>query len=437
MRPHFGHEPSADYTSRMGTRTDKNQEPSGFAWNGPAIGLLDLDAFFAAVEVLDHPEWKGKPLIVGGSADKRGVVSTASYEARKYGVHSAMPSAQAARLCPDAIWVRGNYARYQEMSARVMACILDETPLMEQVSIDEAFFDITPGRYSKESPVAICRRIQARVDELGVTCSIGLGPNKTVAKIASDMDKPHGLTVVLPGSESEFLAPLPVRKMSGIGKAAEAHLAAMGIHTLGQLARADVDLMEREFGINGPRMVTRAAGLEQSRVMDAQTPDEVKSVSNERTFAHDLTSEEEIRRAIAHVSDLVAARLRKKGLAGSTVTLKVKFDATHSRTAQRHLRSASDEAAEFGAVAQELLGELWHAGIPVRLVGVGMSGFDEVPAEQLSLLDERDEGALRARRSLSAATDDIRERFGKGSVGYGRDLRLHGDTSDTVPMNKG
>ena len=206
--------------------------PTDVPWEGPAVGLLDLDAFFAAVEVLDHPEWRGKPLIVGGSADKRGVVSTASYEARKYGVHSAMPSAQAKRLCPDAIWVRGNYSRYREMSKKVMACILDETPLVEQVSIDEAFFDVTPGRYSRESPVSICRRIQSRVAELGVTCSIGIGVNKTVAKIASDMDKPRGLTVVLPGSEAEFLAPLPVRKMSGIGKASEAHLAMMGIHTL-------------------------------------------------------------------------------------------------------------------------------------------------------------------------------------------------------------
>ena len=410
--------------------------PTDVPWEGPAVGLLDLDAFFAAVEVLDHPEWRGKPLIVGGSADKRGVVSTASYEARKYGVHSAMPSAQAKRLCPDAIWVRGNYSRYREMSKKVMACILDETPLVEQVSIDEAFFDVTPGRYSRESPVSICRRIQSRVAELGVTCSIGIGVNKTVAKIASDMDKPRGLTVVLPGSEAEFLAPLPVRKMSGIGKASEAHLAMMGIHTLGQLARANLEVMEREFGVSGPRMVLRASGLERSQVLDAQTPEEVKSVSNERTFAQDLQTEEEVRRAIAHVCDLVATRLRAKGLAGSTVTLKLKFDATHSHTAQRQLRAPSDEATEFGALAQELLGEIWHEGIPVRLVGVGLSGFGEAPPEQLTLLDERDEEAVRTRRNLAMTADDIRERFGKGSLAYGRDLRLHGGTSDTVPMNK-
>lgn len=173
---------------------------SPFAWDGPAIGLLDLDAFFASVEQLDHPEWRGRPLIVGGSPDRRGVVSTASYEARRYGVHSAMPSATAARLCPDAIWTQGNFPRYREVSAQVMDVLLQETPLVEQVSIDEAFFDVTPGRYSKESPVAICRRVIERVSELGVTCSIGIGVNKTVAKIASEREKPRGLTVVMPGT---------------------------------------------------------------------------------------------------------------------------------------------------------------------------------------------------------------------------------------------
>ena len=193
-------------------------------WQGPAVGLLDLDAFFASVEQLDHPEWRGKPLIVGGSADRRGVVSTASYEARRFGVHSAMPAATARRLCPQAVWTQGHYDRYREMSAAVMSILVDETPLVEQVSIDEAFFDVTPGRFSRESPVAICRRIQGRVAELGVTCSIGIGVNKTVAKIASEREKPRGLTVVLPGTEAAFLAPLPVGAMSGVGPATESRL---------------------------------------------------------------------------------------------------------------------------------------------------------------------------------------------------------------------
>lgn len=195
-------------------------EPSiDIPWDGRAIGLLDLDAFFASVEQLDHPAWRGKPVIVGGSPERRGVVSTASYEARAYGIHSAMPSYQARRLCPDALWTKGHFARYRELSEHVMRLLRDETPLVEQVSIDEAFFDVSPGRYSRESPIEICRRIQRRVSALGITCSIGLGTSKTVAKVASERQKPRGLTVVLPGTERGFLAPLPVRALSGIGAA--------------------------------------------------------------------------------------------------------------------------------------------------------------------------------------------------------------------------
>ena len=205
-------------------------------WSGPAIGLLDLDAFFASVEQLEHPEWRGKPVIVGGDADRRGVVATASYEARRFGVRSAMSAAQAQRLCPEAIWTHGHFDRYRAVSSRVMAIIGDETPYVQQVSIDEAFFDVTPGRFSSESPVEICRRIQRRVSALGVTCSIGIGVSKAVAKVASEAEKPRGLTVVMPGTEADFLAPLPVRALSGVGGATEARLARMGVRTLGQLA---------------------------------------------------------------------------------------------------------------------------------------------------------------------------------------------------------
>lgn len=406
------------------------------AWEGPAVGLLDLDAFFASVEQLDHPEWRGKPVIVGGSAERRGVVSTASYEARRYGVHSAMPSYQAKRLCPDAIWTHGNFARYREMSDAVMARILDETPLVEQVSIDEAFFDVTPGRYSRESPIAICRRIQARVAELGVTCSIGLGVNKTVAKIASERQKPRGITVVLPGTEGSFLAPLPVRSLSGIGDATGKKLDELGIRTLGDLARRDPDEMGRLFGVAGPRMVERAAGRERSRVRAIDEPEEVKSVSNERTFAHDLTRADELRAAISHVSGLVGSRLRRKGLKGSQVTLKLKFDYQHSHTAQRQLDAATDDEHVFGAVAQELLTSLWREGIPVRLVGVAVSGFDGVVAQQLSLFDGEGEVPQRDLRPVSVAADEIRRRFGSGSISYGRDLRFRDGTSDTLPMGK-
>ena len=416
---------------------DEAAHISPLEWEGPAVGLLDLDAFFASVEQLDHPEWRGRPVIVGGSAERRGVVSTASYEARRFGVHSAMPSATARRLCPDAIWTQGRYGRYREMSDRVMALLGEETPLVEQVSIDEAFFDVTPGRFSRESPVAICRRVQGRVAALGVTCSIGLGVNKTVAKIASEREKPRGLTVVPPGTERAFLAPLPVGAMSGVGPATEGRLRRMGIRTLGELSRADAGALEREFGVLGPRMALRAAGLERSRVAQADAPDDVKSVSNERTFSSDLTARDEIEAAILHVASVVGRRLRRKGLRGRTVTLKLKYDVGHGHTAQRALAAPTDDERVFGRVAASLLDEVWARGMPVRLVGVGVSGFDGAAAEQLALFGARDEeGAARDLSALGRVTDAVRERFGDAAVSYGRDLRFSGRTSDTAPMNK-
>ncbi len=410
---------------------DDRTQSTAPLWQGRAIGLLDLDAFFASVEQLDHPEWRGLPVIVGGSADKRGVVSTASYEARAFGVHSAMASATARRLCPDAIWTTGNFTRYREMSAKVMGFLIDETPLVEQVSIDEAFFDITPGRYSKEEPYEVCARIQSRVASLGISCSIGLGTSKSVAKIASERDKPRGLTVVFPGTEQAFLAPLPVRALSGIGAAAEKGLAALGISTLGQLARADKMDLVRVFGSAAEKMRLRAAGLEQSAVQSAYAEEDPKSVSNERTFEHDLTDRSEIEAAILHIASMVGRRLRKKGLRGSTVTLKVKHSPTSSHTAQMRIPAPSDDEHVFGPYAMSLLDKVWRQGQPVRLIGVGLSHFDGAPA-QASLFEAADPQAGK----LAAATDLVRARFGDAAISFGRDLRFRESVSDTAPMGK-
>ncbi|MBQ9068489.1 MAG: DNA polymerase IV, partial [Eggerthellaceae bacterium] len=246
------------------------------SWNGRAVMLLDLDAFFASVEQLDHPSWRGKPVIVGGAADRRGVVSTCSYEARKYGVHSAMPSSTAAKLCPDAIWTPGNFARYREMSDRVMDIMRSESPFLQQVSIDEAFLDVTPGRFTGDDPVAIAQRIQSRVSQLGITCSIGLGVSKSVAKVASDYEKPSGLTVVYPGREAAFLSPLPTKAMSGIGPVAQEQLRSYGISTLGEVAQADQETLAWVFGKNAEMMRKRCLGQDADLVRDN---DEAKSVS--------------------------------------------------------------------------------------------------------------------------------------------------------------
>ena len=268
-------------------------------WEGPAILLVDLDAFFASVEQLDHPAWRGKPVIVGGDADAHGVVSTCSYEARAFGVRSAMASSLARALCPEAIWTHGHFHRYREVSAAIMAILRDETPHVQQVSIDEAFMDVTPTAVNTEHPVLVAQRIQERVAALGVTCSIGVGTSKSVAKIASDRDKPRGLTVVFPGTEAAFLEKLPVRTLSGVGAAAEKTLLSHGVRTLGAMGRADGALLRKIFGKNGEMMRDRALGRDRSEVAE---DDEVKSVSNEVTYAHDLETREDIMAALSTIS---------------------------------------------------------------------------------------------------------------------------------------
>lgn len=401
-------------------------------WEGPAIGLLDLDAFFASVEQLDHPEWQGKPVIVGGDASRRGVVSTASYEARAFGVHSAMPSAQAKRLCPQAIWTQGHFQRYRELSSQVMEILTNETPYVEQVSIDEAFFDITPGCYARENPVTVCRRIADRVAKLGISCSIGLGSNKTVAKIASERDKPRGVTVVMPGTERTFLSPFPVRSLSGVGATAEKALHAYGIRTLGQLGAAAPEALRHAFGNNAQLMRDRALGIERSRVKPIDAPDDIKSISNERTFAHDLTNLGDIQAAVTLLSESVGARLRSKGIAGDVVTLKVTFSYGEGRTIQRKMAHPTDDENIFGAIARELMESIWTDGMHVRLLGVCISGFNLDSSVQTDLFCEVDErGAVSSqKRDLSVALDAVRDRFGQQSVSFGRSKRFEQELVD-------
>lgn len=438
-------------TSNIPNKTPRQEHV--IEWQGKAVGLLDLDAFFASVEQLDHPEWRGKPVIVGGSPKKRGVVSTASYEARKFGVHSAMPSATAARLCPQAIWTSGNFERYAEMSSCIMGFIKDETPLVEQVSIDEAFFDITPGRFSKESPLQICQRIQKKVSSLGVTCSIGLGTSKTIAKIASEQEKPRGLTVVFPGTEQRFLAPLPIEVMSGIGPATAKTLHQQGIKTLGELSRVDVSTLRSLIGSSASAMILRAQGKELSTVKEAATSREVKSVSNERTFETDLLHKEDIEEAIRHISGIVGRRLRKKHLQGYTITLKVKETATLSHTAQTTLQEPTDNEHYFSEIAIQLLPTIWKQGHPVRLLGVGVSSFSYDQTNKLmqgtlfnyeeetidSIHNTESKKHKKPRcdlRHLSEITDQLKDKFGSDAIQYGRDMKFKHHVSDTMPMGK-
>ncbi|MDD7369068.1 MAG: DNA polymerase IV [Berryella intestinalis] len=448
-------------------------KPDLYPWGrARAVLLVDLDAFFASVEQLDHPAWRGKPVIVGGSPTRRGVVSTCSYEARAFGVRSAMPSSQAAALCPQAIWTEGNFHRYREVSNQIMAILLDETPYVRQVSIDEAFVDVTPGRGFDEHPVEVAARIQRRVRELGVSCSIGVATSKSIAKIASDYDKPCGLTVVYPGSERAFIEDMPVRKLSGIGAAAERKLISAGIETLGDLIDADDARIERLLGKAGRMMLDRARGVEAGSI---GPDDEVKSVSSETTFGTDASGRDEILAAASSMAAKVGRRLRRKGLKGRTLTLKIRFGDRAVRSVQHRLPEPTDSEFAFDRMLQSMLDELWREGMSVRLVGVAVTGFDEQTVQQ-SLFDaaaffephstddpmaaavaddrfasaprsaaERHPGGKRghlqetrdARKTdeLLCATDRVRDRFGDDVLLYGKEIRTRGNTTGSSSKN--
>lgn len=413
-------------------------------WIGTAIILMDLDAFFASVEQLDHPEWKGKPVIVGGDPTKRGVVSTASYEARKYGVHSAMPSSTAARLCPQAVWTPGNFHRYRELSQKVMGILQDESPHLMQVSIDEAFLDITPTRANREHPVTIARRIQQRVAELGITCSIGLGESKAVAKIASNQNKPRGLTVVYPGESAAFLAPLPVAEMSGIGPVAQKKLIGYHLRTLGDVANADPALLKQVFGKNTQLMIDRCRGVDTAVV---STGEPAKSVSNEISFAISLTDRKELQARIATMAHKVGRRLRRKGIEGTTLHLKIRKEDLSVRTCQRHKANLGTNDLTWLPELYGMLNEVWDGWEPLRLVGVGVSGFESEPVQE-TLFDiapiteandhSTDSPLIRnaeANKKLLEANDLIAQKFGENAVRFGHELRAYQETTGSSAKN--
>ena len=384
-------------------------------WRGRAVLHVDMDAFFTSVEQLDHPEWRGLPVVVGGSPEARGVIAAASYEARRYGVRSAMASARAAQLLPpEAIWSRGHFERYGEMSAKVFAVFESRTPEVQGASIDEAYLDVTPVGDAPH-PIAVAREIQAAVDELGLSCSIGVATNKTVAKIASDRDKPHGITVVSPGTEAIFLAPLPVRVMPGVGPSTAARLVTLGFRTLGDLAALDDETARQVLGSHGPGLVRRASG-EDPRPVREREP--VKSVSNERTFAQDLRDRAEVRDVVSGLAEHVSGRLRRKELRGRTIHLKLRFGDFSTKTAQVTLDRPANDCETLTASALSLLDASWSPGVGVRLLGVGVSGFGAAP-QQMALLDDASAARDARREAIDRAVDELRERFGDDAIHFG------------------
>lgn len=398
---------------------NRSTDITGDTWVGPAILHLDLDAFFAAVAQLDNPELRGKPVIVGGDPSKRGVVSTCSYEARAYGVHSAMPSVRAKELCPDAIWVRPAFDRYRELSGQVFEILRQHSGCVERTSIDEGYADLTPTRTECTDPVERARAILDAIDELGLSASAGLSTSRSVSKIASDYKKPRGLTVVRPGAEANFLAPLPVSRMPGIGPVLQAALARARINTLGELAQVDPQDAATWWGSRAPEYVTRAGGVDPRGVRQREP---AKSISAERTFSQDIPAGPELDSALRALAERVTWRARTEGHAGRTITVKLHFDWTDRHTASKSLPYATDRAADVGRIAVELARGLCNAGTGVRLAGVKLSSFDDAP-EQLALFDTATGEEPSERPDISPALDAVREKFGYGAIVSGATLK--------------
>lgn len=376
-----------------------------------AILHADLDAFFASVEQLDHPELKGKPVLVGGTG-RRAVVSAASYEARIFGCRSAMPTNTALRLCPHAVVVHPRFARYRQLSDTVFAIFESVTPLVEPLSIDEAFLDVTGSARLLGPPETIAKDIRARVRaDTGLTVSVGVAPNKFLAKLASELHKPDGLTIITPETVSAILAPLPVTAIFGIGKAAADKLAQVGIRTIAQLRDAPTPLIAQRLGSLGPYAQQLARGIDDRPVVPDRT---AKSVGHEETFGEDLTDRDEIRTILLAQAEHVARRLRRKSRAAYAVALKIRFGDFETISRSATLDAPTDSTEELWQAARTLL-EHWMSTAfrPVRLLGITAERLTDASDIQPTLFGA---DARKKEASLDRAADEITRRFGSAAI---------------------
>ena len=402
---------------RVASQTDLGSDDSGCT-----ILHIDMDAFYASVELITRPELRGKPVIVGGGG--RGVVLSATYEARAMGVHSAMPMSRARRAAPDAIVIEPSHHRYAEVSAGVMALFNSITPLVEPLSLDEAFLDVSGAWRRLGSPTAIAELIRARVyDEQRITCSVGVAPTKFVAKLASTQIKPDGLLVVPADKVVSFLHPLPVGALWGVGERTEERLISLGLCTVGDIAHTPVDTLTRALGQSaGQRLYDLSWGRDDRDVI----PDVAeKSIGNEETFGRDVDDPEVVAREFLRLSQKVAARVRRQGLLGRTVVIKVRFADFTTITRSRTLPEPTDVGQVVYATARELYATLGLQRARIRLVGVRLEGLIEESArtEQL-LFDAPGSDTPADRRAAEVAADRLRDRFGDDVV---RPARLWSD----------
>lgn len=381
---------------------------------------LDLDAFFCAVEENRDPTLRGKAFAVGGKPGERGVISSASYAARRHGVRSAMPSGRALRLCPQLVIVSPRHHAYQAASELVMERLFSLTALVEQISIDEAFLDISD---LPEPAEAVARRLQATIrDEVHLPCSIGIATNKLVAKVATDVGKaihrkegpPFAIQVVPPGEEAAFLAPLPAQALWGVGPKTAARLATLGIHTVGDLARMPEGQLAHLLGKNGCELALHARGIDDSPIVVSHP---TKSISQEITFDKDVCARDVLEHTLTSQAARVAYRLRRESLCGTTVRIKLRWSDFTTLTRQVSLNQATDQDSVIASAACQLFDQAWEAGRPVRLLGVGVSGLGP-RLRQLSLWDT---GVEKEHRLLEAI-DGLRERFGSHIIQRGSEL---------------
>ena len=374
-----------------------------------AIIHVDMDAFYAAIEQRDRPDLRGKPVIVGADPRGRGVVSTASYEARRYGIHSAMPISEAYRRCPYGVYLPVDGAKYARVSAGIMGILEEFSPVVEPLSLDEAFVDMTGTERLLWPPIEVVGRIKQRIlAETDLTASAGLAPNKFLAKIASDLEKPDGLVVVEPGREAEFLAPLPIRAMWGVGTVSEADFKGMGIETVGQLARTPKDLLTKRFGALGSHLWVLAHGIDNREVIPWR---EAKSIGAEETFSVDHRDLTLLEATLLAQAERVARECREARVRGWTVTMKLRFSDFRTLTRSQTLRCSTDQAGEIYEEARRLLGET-HVGREIRLIGISVSNL--VPATdplQLDLFAPRDR-----KERVAQAMDRLREKFGPEAI---------------------
>lgn len=380
---------------------------------------VDMDAFYASVEQRDRPELRGKPVVVGGDPKKRGVVSAASYEAREYGIHSAMSSAQAIRLCPHLIFLHGSMEKYAAISKKIRAIFESYTPLVEPLSLDEAFLDVTGSRALFGDGEKIAREIREKIHTwLQLTASAGVAPNKFLAKIASDLDKPDGLVVVPPDRIQEFLDPLPIERIWGVGKQSAAALHRIGVTHIEQLRRLTISRLTSLFGPASAEHLYHLARGEDDRPV---TPDrEAKSISHETTFARDVTDLDVLHVRLLELVDQVARRLRRHGLFARSVHLKVRFSDFKTITRSTTFDQPTDVTDELADASLAIFDNRLPRPLPpVRLIGMGVGHLSESGERQQLLFGDEDHDRL---ADLDQARDAIRDRFGEDSIRRGSSL---------------